>query len=169
MQRLLARETPSEKVPELGWLEPTGNGGLRVELWEKIVIPGAGRYIKKETLPLLRESELEALLTEKGLDYSEERCVGALLPHREGNPIGQLFYEKGWFCYAMPVYRLEDVDDGWKPAGYLPVSEGKFAVVARRSRAGLIGGVLFGAVLIGALAVQQLGGENILAWFRSLI
>lgn len=161
-----------ESLPDLEPLDVLrgGDGAARaVRLCERIDIPGAGGFVKETRLPLFSESEMEKLLGERGMEFTEENCAGVILPGELDGPAGKVSLDEGWYHYELPVYLLEKVPDEWTPAGYLPLESGRYAVVASDRPKGLPAAVAVLLVLLALAVVSATGTEELLLRLRSLL
>ena len=161
MQKLWTKESLPEELPELGELHSVAQGNRKVRLLQRIVIPGAGRFTKRETIMALSAVVVKSASEAEKAKYAEENCLGVLLPREHNDPIGQLSYSNGFYHYCLPVYAAASVDDSWIAHSVLLTEEGKYAILAARRHTGLI--VLAALLLLaaGAAVVIAFGWETV--------
>lgn len=171
MQKLWTKEELPKELPLLGGLVPADQGHIRLCLWQKITVPGAGSFAKKLPISGMNAEELLANQSQRQSAEEQASYVGVVLPRQEETPIGQVTYQSGVYRFALPVYAAEALSNRWVVRGYLPLDNGKFAVMAGRShRAAVVAGILV-ALAAGTAAcfTAIYGWETVLQTLRGWI
>ena len=160
MLKLWTKEKKTEGIPLLGELLSV-QSHCRILLRQRITIPGAGRFIRQKTLGLLNERAMIDFQEQRGGSFGENDCLGVALPGEPRDAIGQVSLADGWYQYHLPVAATLSLDRHWKTRGYLPMDNGKFIRVARRSHAGRwVIGILLALLLGGAGYLVAIYGWN---------